>query len=118
MYPNLSGLWDLINMMANTAFVFLPALVGWSATSVLVVVNTRDCYGINACAPSLIKCLGLWKSSDWFRWSKIEYFNILGLFQIEKVGYQGQILPVLVAAFVLSKVEIFLRNMYQMQFNC
>lgn len=31
-YPNLGGLWDLINMMANTAFVFLPALVGWSAT--------------------------------------------------------------------------------------
>ncbi|MGA9230617.1 MAG: PTS transporter subunit EIIB, partial [Exiguobacterium oxidotolerans] len=25
-YPNLQGLWDLINMMANTAFVFLPAL--------------------------------------------------------------------------------------------
>ena len=40
---------------------------------------------------------------------KIEYFDILGLFQIEKVGYQGQILPVLVA-FVLSKVEIFLKK--------
>ncbi len=24
-YPNLGGLWDLINMMANTAFVFLPS---------------------------------------------------------------------------------------------
>ncbi|MGA8941160.1 MAG: glucose PTS transporter subunit EIIB, partial [Thermoactinomyces sp.] len=30
-YPHLEGLWDLINTMANTAFVFLPAIVGWSA---------------------------------------------------------------------------------------
>lgn len=30
-YPNLDGLWSLINLMANTSFVFLPALVGWSA---------------------------------------------------------------------------------------
>ena len=28
-YPNLDGLWSLINLMANTSFVFLPALVGW-----------------------------------------------------------------------------------------
>ena len=30
-YPSLDGLWSLINLMANTSFVFLPALVGWSA---------------------------------------------------------------------------------------
>ena len=30
-YPKLDGLWSLINLMANTSFVFLPALVGWSA---------------------------------------------------------------------------------------
>ena len=30
-YPQLDGVWSLINLMANTSFVFLPALVGWSA---------------------------------------------------------------------------------------
>ena len=53
--------------------------------------------------------MGLWKSATGLDGQKIEYFDILGLFQIEKVGYQGQILPVLVA-FVLSKVEIFLKK--------
>ena len=37
-YPNLGGLWDLINMMANTAFVFLPALgVGQQRNTFAVV---------------------------------------------------------------------------------
>lgn len=40
----------------------------------------------------------------------IPTFNILGLFEIEKVGYQGQILPVLAAAYVLSTIERWLKD--------
>lgn len=110
-YPNLGGLWDLINMMANTAFVFLPALVGWSATKrfggspILGIVM-----GLMLVHPALLNAWDYGKAATGLDGQKIEYFNILGLFQIEKVGYQGQILPVLVAAFVLSKVEIFLKK--------
>lgn len=110
-YPNLGGLWDLINMMANTAFVFLPALVGWSATKrfggspILGIVM-----GLMLVHPALLNAWDYGKAATGLEGQKIEYFNILGLFQIEKVGYQGQILPVLVAAFVLSKVEIFLKK--------
>ncbi|MFP3379153.1 PTS system trehalose-specific EIIBC component [Bacillus sp. SIMBA_069] len=110
-YPNLSGLWDLINMMANTAFVFLPALVGWSATKrfggspILGIVM-----GLMLVHPALLNAWDYGKAATGLDGQKIEYFDILGLFQIEKVGYQGQILPVLVAAFVLSKVEIFLKK--------
>ncbi|MGE6540325.1 PTS system trehalose-specific EIIBC component [Bacillus luti] len=110
-YPNLSGLWDLINMMANTAFVFLPALVGWSATKrfggspILGIVM-----GLMLVHPVLLNAWDYGKAATGLDGQKIEYFDILGLFQIEKVGYQGQILPVLVAAFVLSKVEIFLKK--------
>ena len=32
-----------------------------------------------------------------------------GWFQIEKVGYQGQILPILMAAYVMSVIEKWLR---------
>lgn len=111
MYPNLGGLWDLINMMANTAFVFLPALVGWSATKrfggspILGIVM-----GLMLVHPALLNAWDYGKAATGLDGQKIEYFDILGLFQIEKVGYQGQILPVLVAAFVLSKVEIFLKK--------
>ncbi|MBC6973809.1 PTS system trehalose-specific EIIBC component [Bacillus sp. Xin] len=110
-YPNLGGLWDLINMMANTAFVFLPALVGWSATKrfggspILGIVM-----GLMLVHPDLLNAWNYGKASAGLDGQKIEYFNILGLFQIEKVGYQGQILPILAAAFVLSKVEIFLKK--------
>lgn len=98
-------------MMANTAFVFLPALVGWSATKrfggspILGIVM-----GLMLVHPALLNAWDYGKAATGLEGQKIEYFNILGLFQIEKVGYQGQILPVLVAAFVLSKVEIFLKK--------
>ncbi|MFA0108148.1 PTS transporter subunit EIIC, partial [Vibrio splendidus] len=39
----------------------------------------------------------------------IPVWNILG-FEIEKVGYQGSVLPVLVSAFILAKVELGLRK--------
>ncbi|NMS30769.1 PTS transporter subunit EIIC, partial [Vibrio parahaemolyticus] len=39
----------------------------------------------------------------------IPVWNILG-FEIQKVGYQGSVLPVLVSAFILAKVELGLRK--------
>ncbi|MDC2866942.1 PTS system trehalose-specific EIIBC component [Bacillus sp. BP-3] len=110
-YPNLGGLWDLINMMANTSFVFLPALVGWSATKrfggspVLGIVM-----GLMLVHPDLLNAWNYGKAAAGLDGQNIKYFDILGIFRIEKVGYQGQILPILAAAFVLSKVEIFLKK--------
>ena len=107
-YPNLQGLWDLINMMANTAFVFLPALVGWSATKrfggseILGIVM-----GLMLVHPDL---LNAWNYGQSALKGEIPTFNILGLFEIEKVGYQGQILPVLAAAYVLSTIERWLKQ--------
>jgi len=107
-YPNLQGLWDLVNMMANTAFVFLPALVGWSATKrfggseVLGIVM-----GLLLVHPDLLNAWGYGQAA---LEGDVPTFNILGLFEIEKVGYQGQILPILAAAFILSHIEIFLKK--------
>lgn len=107
-YPNLQGLWDLVNMMANTAFVFLPALVGWSATKrfggseVLGIVM-----GLLLVHPDLLNAWGYGTAA---LEGDVPTFNILGLFEIEKVGYQGQILPILAAAFILSHIEIFLKK--------
>lgn len=107
-YPNLQGLWDLINMMANTSFVFLPALVGWSATKrfggseVLGIVM-----GLLLVHPDLLNAWGYGTAA---LEGDVPTFDILGLFEIEKVGYQGQILPVLAAAFILSHIEIFLKK--------
>lgn len=109
-YPNMQGLWELINMMANTSFVFLPALVGWSATKrfggseILGIV-----LGLLLVHPDLMNAWGYGQAAKGIDGAKLEYFNIFGL-EIEKVGYQGQILPIFVAAYVLSKIEIWLRQ--------
>ena len=39
----------------------------------------------------------------------VTYWNILG-FNIAKIGYQGQVIPVLCSAFLLAKTEIFLNK--------
>ncbi|GAB6138194.1 PTS system trehalose-specific EIIBC component [Halanaerobaculum tunisiense] len=107
-YPGLQGLWNLINMMANTSFVFLPALVGWSATKrfggspILGIVM-----GLMLVHPDLMNAWGYGEAA---LEGDIPQFNILGLFQIEKVGYQGQVLPVLAAAYILSTIEQWLRS--------
>ncbi|MCR8644667.1 PTS system trehalose-specific EIIBC component [Paenibacillus sp. N1-5-1-14] len=110
-YPDLDGLWGIINMMANTSFVFLPALVGWSATKrfggseILGIV-----LGLLLVHPDLMNAWNYGQAATGIDGQTLPHFNILGWFEIEKVGYQGQILPVLAAAFVLSKIELFLRK--------
>ena len=97
-YPSLDGLWSLINLMANTSFVFLPALVGWSAakrfggSEILGIV-----LGLMLVHPDLLNAWNYGKAVAGLEGQSLPYFDIFGVFQIEKVGYQGQILPILLA---------------------
>ncbi len=110
-YPKLDGVWALINMMANTSFVFLPALVGWSAakrfggSEILGIV-----LGLLLVHPDLLNAWNYGQARAGLGGAKLPEFDILGWFQIEKVGYQGQILPVLVAAWVMSHIEMWLKK--------
>ncbi|WP_019104244.1 PTS system trehalose-specific EIIBC component [Chromobacterium haemolyticum] len=109
-YPGLDGVWGLINMMANTSFVFLPALVGWSAakrfggSEVLGIV-----LGLLLVHPDLLNAWNYGKAAAGLDGAALPYFDVLGWFRIEKVGYQGQILPILAATWVMCKVELWLR---------
>ncbi|MGD6857507.1 PTS system trehalose-specific EIIBC component [Bacillus infantis] len=103
-HPGWADLANIINMIANTAFVFLPGLIGWSAVNrfggspLLGMV-----LGLMLVHPDLLNAWG-YGSAD-----KVPVWNLFGL-EIEKVGYQGQVLPVLVASYVLARIEIFLRK--------
>jgi len=109
-YPALDGVWSLINLMANTSFVFLPALVGWSAakrfggSEILGIV-----LGLMLVHPDLLNAWNYGKVVAGVGGQSLPYFDIFGWFKIEKVGYQGQILPILLAAYVMSVIEKWLR---------
>ena len=109
-YPSLDGVWSLINLMANTSFVFLPALVGWSAakrfggSEILGIV-----LGLMLVHPDLLNAWNYGKAVSGLDGQSMPYFDIFGWFKIEKVGYQGQILPILMAAYVMSVIEKWLK---------
>lgn len=105
--PELADLAALINTFANAAFVFLPILIGFSAT---------QRFGGN---PYLGAALGMlmvhpdllngWGYGGALANGEIPVWKIFG-FEIEKVGYQGTVLPVLAASFILAKTETYLRR--------
>lgn len=107
-YPAISGLADMILLVANTAFTYIPVLVAWSATKRfggspllgiflgLVLINGDLLSG--AQMSSVI-------SGDVVP----TYWNIFGL-SIMKIGYQNSVLPPLVAAYVLVVIEKQLRK--------
>ena len=102
MHPGLAELVDFINTIANAPFVFLPVLLGFSATRK---------FGGN---PFLGAALGMllvhpaladgWNYALTLAQGKIQYWNVFGL-EIEKVGYQGTVIPTLVSAWVLATLE-------------
>jgi len=105
--PGMADLAALINTFANAAFVFLPILIGFSAT---------QRFGGN---PYLGAALGMlmvhpdllngWSYGSAFVKGEIPAWKIFG-FEIQKVGYQGTVLPVLAASFILAKTETYLRK--------
>ncbi|WP_174615707.1 PTS system trehalose-specific EIIBC component [Virgibacillus ihumii] len=107
MYPQWSGIANMIIIIANTAFVFLPALIGWSAVKrfggneLLGVV-----LGLIMVHPEL---LNAWSYGDALKSGDIPTWNLFG-FEVDKIGYQGQVLPVLFASWVLAKIEIFMKK--------
>lgn len=103
-YPAWSGIANMIALIANTAFSFLPALVGWSAapkfggSSLLGVVLGLVLVNPNLISPSNVATAG-----------EIPTWNIFGL-EIQQVGYQGQVLPMLVASYILAKIEVGMKK--------
>ncbi len=112
--PGLAGIAGIIITIANTSFVFLPVLVGWSAVKrfggnpLLGIV-----LGAMLVHPDLLNAWGLGSARSG---EGIPYWDIFG-WHIDKIGYQGQMLPMLVAAWVLAKVEIWLKQKVNESFH-
>lgn len=106
-YPAWKDLASIINTIASTAFTFLPALIGWAAVKrfggspLLGIV-----LGLILVHPDL---LSAYSYANAVNEGTVPTWNLFG-WHIEKIGYQGQVLPVLVSAYLLAKLEIFLNK--------
>lgn len=105
--PGLTDLANMINTFANAPFVYLPILLAFSASKKFGGnPYLGAALGMLMVHPDLLNGWGFGGASVS---GNIPVWNILG-FEIQKVGYQGSVLPVLVSAFILAKVELGLRK--------
>ena len=106
-YPQIADLASLINTFANTAFTYLPVLIGFSAAKI---------FGANQYLGAVIAMLMVhpdllngYSYGSALVEGTIPTWDILG-FSIQKVGYQGTVLPILASTYILSKIEKGLRK--------
>ncbi len=105
MWPQMadSSTYTIIHLFSNAAFVFLPILIAISAARTfggnvylgavigMIMVHTSL---INAWSVSSMAAADIPKASVWF-----------GLYDIDLVGYQGHVIPVVIAVFLMSVIE-------------
>ena len=106
-YLNLStdsALFVLANMFSNTAYVFLPVLIGFSGAKV---------FGANPFLGGVIGMIMVHPNlqNAWTMTGGVEqYLDVFGLWKVPFVGYQGHVISVIIAVFVMAQIEKFLHK--------
>lgn len=98
-----SGTYEVIHLFSNAAFVFLPILIAMSAAKTfggnqylgavigMIMVHTSL---INAWNVASMNVADIPTASVWF-----------GLYKVQLVGYQGHVIPVVIAVWVMCLIE-------------
>ena len=96
-----SGTYTIIHLFANAAFVFLPILIGMSAAKVFggnqflgAVIGMIMIHPDLVNAWSVATADKIPTAAAWF-----------GLYNINLVGYQGHVIPVVIAVWMMSAIE-------------
>lgn len=106
-YPQMEGLAGLINLLASAPFAFLPILVGFTATKRF---GGNEFLGAGIAMAMLSPDLvNFYQMAEAEAAGTIEQWNLFGLF-VDKIGYQGTVLPILVISWVLATIEKFLHK--------
>ncbi len=99
-----SGWFGFLDMVANTAFALLPVLVAVSAARVFGGnIFLGGVIGIMMVHPALMNAWTVTPTNQPAVWD-------LGLFSISQVGYQGHVIPVILAVLLMSTVEKWLHK--------
>ncbi len=99
-----SGWFGFLDLVANTAFALLPILVAVSAARVFGGnVFLGGVIGMMMVHPGLMNAWTVSPTNQPAVWD-------LGLFKISQVGYQGHVIPVILAVLLMSTVEKWLHK--------
>ncbi|MDO4174417.1 MAG: glucose PTS transporter subunit IIA [Eubacteriales bacterium] len=99
-----SALFVMANMFSNTAYVFLPVLIGFSGAKV---------FGGNPFLGAIIGMIMVHPNlqNAWTMTGGVEqYLDVFGLWEVPMVGYQGHVISVIIAVFVMAQIEKFLHK--------
>ena len=99
-----SGWYGFLDMVANTAFALLPVLVAVSAARVFKGnIFLGAVIGLMMVHPALMNAWSVTPTNQPEVWN-------LGLFNIAQVGYQGHVIPVILAVYLMSLIEKWLHK--------
>lgn len=102
--PDFAGVASFINLCANAPFTFLPVLIGISATKKFGGnPYLGAAMGMIMVHPELLNAYALAGAQT------IPSWNWFGL-EVQAIGYQGTVLPVLVVSWILANIEKRLRK--------
>ncbi|MBR0035543.1 MAG: PTS transporter subunit EIIC, partial [Synergistaceae bacterium] len=109
-YPEFAGTswYDFLDMVANTAFAYLPVIVAISAARVFggniflgAVIGLAMIHAnlVNAWVVGTLETIPVWN------------FNIFNfIVSVNKVGYQGHVIPVIIAVYLMCAIEKWLHK--------
>ena len=101
-----SDWYGILDLMANTAFTFLPVLIAVSASRVFGGnIFLGAVIGMIMIHPNLINAWSVGSMEA----SEIPVWHLFG-FPIRQVGYQGHVIPVVIAVWLMCKIEKWLHK--------
>lgn len=107
-FPDLAGsqIFTLLNIFSNSALTFLPILIAISAAKIFGGnLFLGAVIGMIMIHPDLVNA---WSVSGGAETSTL--WSWFGLWNIQNVGYQGHVIPVILAVLLMSKLERWLHK--------
>lgn len=98
------GTFDFLWLIGEAIFHFLPVGIVWSITRKMGTTQILGIVlGLTLVSPQLLNAYGVAEAAEIPFWD-------FGFAQVDMIGYQAQVIPAILAGFVLAYLEIGLRK--------
>lgn len=107
-FPSISDhyIYNILDLLSNTALTFLPILIAVSAAKIFGAnIYLGAVVGMLMIHPSLVNAWNIAGGAE-----TKTLWSWFGLWDIQNTGYQGHVIPVVIAVLVLSVIEKWLHK--------